>query len=343
MNVLAIYTNFKHHGEFGGYKQILKFIKPKFTLGIFSGYGNSNFLGRYPWLYEFIAWYKYRKKVDLIHLLYGEDYFRFSSILFPNKKIVVSFHQPENVLRNDVKFGNYRGRVGALTHKFTKNRFKKLHAAIVMEASQKNALATVMPSEKIHVLPLGTYLNRLDKIKPIDNLEIKHQIITVGVWERNWDEYFSVVEKCNLVYPNLKFILITRILPTEVKSRLGDFSNLEYLSDINDIELYKNYYCSIAQFLPVHSAAGNNTVLEGFSLGCPLIMTNVVSQEYPFRKSFTQFYDKGDVDRVIEILGKHVSISAEEISKNKKQIIDYAQQFSWESIARKTIEIYEKS
>jgi len=34
MKVLAILTRFKHHGEHSGYKQILKYIKPTFELGI---------------------------------------------------------------------------------------------------------------------------------------------------------------------------------------------------------------------------------------------------------------------------------------------------------------------
>lgn len=338
--VVAIRTDFKHHGPNAGYKQILNYIDTLAVLGIDENIGASRFKQKYQWYYEFEAIFKFGRKADVLHVMYGEDYFRFSSIFF-RKKVVASFHQPPELLRKEVETGAYRGRMAAVTHYFTRGRFKKLHAAIVMEGGQKEVLKSVMPEERIFVVPLGTYHDRLGKITNVEQKQKKVQVITVGQWLRNWDEYFKVVERCRSELPNLNFILVNRSLKEKYIQKCRDFPNLDYRNNVTDEELYTLYSTSIVQFLPVTSAAGNNAVLEGLSLGCPLLMTDVVSDEFPFKGEFVDLYEPGNVNQIMFHLRKYIGFSYQKHEDLKSRAIAFSFNFSWHAIAEKTKEIYE--
>ena len=80
---ISVCTKFAHHGEKGGYKQLLRFTRPQWVTGIDETSPQSlfqkNFSSRYKWLYEFsAAAYARMRQIPLIHLLYAEEYFRFS-------------------------------------------------------------------------------------------------------------------------------------------------------------------------------------------------------------------------------------------------------------------------
>src|ERR1044072_3393663 len=116
MRVLAIRTDFSHHGERYGYKQILKYIDPLMVIGINvrDPLQRRFFLkGRYQWLFEFEA-FRFRDKIDLVHILYGEDYYRWSGSLFGKTPVVATFHQPPEILEREVLKGDVRGRDAGL-------------------------------------------------------------------------------------------------------------------------------------------------------------------------------------------------------------------------------------
>jgi hypothetical protein len=127
LKILIIRTDFKHHGKDSGYKQILNYIHPYRIFGINEREENVSipyFKLKYQWLYEFDT-YKNKGMGDLVHILYGEDYFRWSTKLFTKIPVVATFHQPADLLEREVIYGDYRGRIGKLTHLLSKNRFKK--------------------------------------------------------------------------------------------------------------------------------------------------------------------------------------------------------------------------
>ena len=123
MKVLAIRSDFMHHGAHSGYKQILNYTDPYKVIGVNerSSVKQSKILNAYCWPYEFVG-YRYRKEIDLVHHLYADEFFRFSTRLF-NSPIIGTFHQPPDLLERDVIYGDLRGRVAKLTHRLNKNRF----------------------------------------------------------------------------------------------------------------------------------------------------------------------------------------------------------------------------
>jgi len=107
MKVLAILTRFKHHGEHSGYKQILRYIKPTFELGINEDDGSEVGVlkSKYQWLFEWQS-FRFRNHVDIVHVMYGEDYLRFSPYLFRRIPVVATFHQPAASLEREILRGD---------------------------------------------------------------------------------------------------------------------------------------------------------------------------------------------------------------------------------------------
>lgn len=340
--VLVIRTDFRHHGDNFGYKQILKFIKPIKILGVNerSEQKISLLKKKYQWLFEFEAFTK-RKGIDLVHILYGEDYYRWSAFLFRKIPVVATFHQPPEILEREVLKGDVRGRIGRITHTLTTSRFKKLSAAIVTNPSQKRVLEKVMSSDRIHYIPLGIYIDVLnakfrDIIVPKTG-KWKVNIITVGNWMRDWDFYILVIERC----PDFHFHLVDRKISRELLDRISRLENVSYYPDLPDEELFELYKSADMQFLPVLGIAGSNAFLQGLALGCPTLVTgfdNDPEENY----DFIRHYRRNDVTDCIDKMKAIADLPENEKTQLRKMANQYANQFSWESVAARTKELYRK-
>ncbi len=344
IKVLAIRTDFAHHGEDFGYKQILKYTNPFEVIGI-NERGElktrSMLKKKYQWLFEFDA-LKWRKKIDLVHILYGEDYFRFSSFLFKKVPIVATFHQPASILRREVLVGDYRGRIGRLTHLLVKNRFKNLAAAIVTNKTQIDVLKLVMPQEHIHYIPLGLHIESFNESfnKSItgENNSNKQDInvITVGNWQRDWEFYLKVVSH----QYNWTFHLVNRNIELDLLKKFESYKNIRFYPDISDEDLFALYLKADFQFLPVTGIAGSNAFLQGLALGCPVVMTNINADEFCNENEIISLYEK---DNLMDCFDKMNSFANMPVNIKKNIHVkanQYANQFSWEYVATKTIELY---
>lgn len=344
MKVLAIRTDFKHHGDRFGYKQILKFTKPYKVIGIDernSKHSIPVLKARYPWLFEFEA-LKFRKRVDLIHILYGEDYYRWSSYLFRSVPVVATFHQPSETLLREIQKGDVRGKIGKLTHKLTKSRFKRLAAAIVTNPSQINVLRMVMDEKRIHYIPIGIHVEELNELfhsKPPRSKTPGHSgmnIITVGTWLRDWKYYFKFVDKC----PQHHFHLIDRKMEPDTKIEVDKRRNITYHSNVNDKELFRLYQTCDLQFLPVTGIAGSNAFLQGLALGCPTLVTYFEGDPVESGSKFIWYYKRDDVEDGINKLEEIQKLTNKDYQIIQEAANRYANEFSWKSIAEKTLKLY---
>ena len=267
--IIAIRTVFNHHAKHSGYRQILKYIRPAKVYGINEKEPNKNYLlRRYRFLYEIIAKvYSDPKKINLVHIMYGEEYYRLSNILFKSIPIVVTFHQPPKILKNEITKGNFSGRVMGFLHKINKNRFKKISAAIVVNENQKSILSRVIPKSKIHVLPLGLNFNYLNNFRIENKIKRQNIILTVGNWQRDWNFYFEFVKKMQIQKPEFQFILINRVLPQEYLLKIKKYKNLKYFFNASTKQLYTYYLKSKIQFLPFLGSTANNSINESIALG----------------------------------------------------------------------------
>jgi glycosyltransferase involved in cell wall biosynthesis len=339
MRILAIRTDFTHHGDRSGYKQILKFINPEIVIGNDERNQTTRWflLKKYPWLYEFIAWRK-RKQFDLLHILYGEDYFRFSSLLLRHKPVVVTFHQPADVLMKDIVSGTYRGRVGRLTHLITKSRFKRLAAAIVTNPQQAEALKTVMPANKIHYIPLGIHLDNIDGFLSKHSESKKSgrpRVITVGNWLRDWSFYCSVVAKC----PQFDFILVNKGFLESEKVQFKQYKNVAYHENVTDELLFESFRTSMVHFLPVTGFAASNAFLQGLALGCATVLTDIDASHLQ-NKSFIALYERNNLQDAIDKISCYIKATESEHDTQFQNARAYVLEYSWENVANRTIKIY---
>ncbi|MCC6600478.1 MAG: glycosyltransferase [Crocinitomicaceae bacterium] len=345
MNVLVLLTDFSHHGEHSGYKQILQFIQPAFVLGVNErkGIHTTGLRSKYQWIFEWDIW-KHRKEADLIHIMYAEDYLRFSPLLYPDIPIVATFHQPAESLEREIASGDMKGRMGKITHRLSKNRFGKLAAAIVTEAGQKKVLSRVMPSEKIHIIPLGVHLSgfreTFDSLKKSSEPMVPCRVVTVGHWLRDWDFYFRVIDRCADLMTGWEFVIINRRLEGNLLEKINQRQNVKWIKDASSEELKKILYTSAVHFLPVTAASGNNAVIESLAMGCPVVMTDVFNSSFHIGAPAVTLYKKNSLEEAITYLENFVNLNADARKRVKEATFASSAAFDWSEIARKTQEVY---
>ena len=259
--------------------------------------------------------------------------------MFKKTPVVVTFHQPVETLQREVLKGDMRGRVGRITHRLTQSRFKKLAAAIVTSPSQIAVLEKVMPLEKIHYIPIGLHVETLNK-KFAERLKKNKTtpltVLTVGTWMRDWNFYFKIVEAS----PEKNFHLVDRKISKDVFKQASEFKNLTYHADLSDEELFDLYLVADFQFLPVSGAAGSNAFLQGLALGCPTLITDLGYKEAGDLDDFVIYYEKGNLTDCMNKINVVANYSDSERKLAEQKANMFANQFSWQEIANKTMNLY---
>jgi glycosyltransferase involved in cell wall biosynthesis len=214
----------------------------------------------------------------------------------------------------------------------------------VTESNQKEVLSKVMPADKIHVIPLGVHLENFHAaFHRLHAQQVPHEattIITVGNWLRDWDTYVEVAGYCRQHFPAWTFQLVNRKLPADVASRLEGLSNVSLHSDVSDDELKRMLYLARVHFLPVRSASGNNALMEGLAMGCPAVMTDVVSAGFPLRGNSVLLHARADRDDAIRCIRSIVDMDDAQYALLRKNTFELSSGYDWKSVAARTLEVY---
>jgi glycosyltransferase involved in cell wall biosynthesis len=274
-----------------------------------------------------------------LHILYAETYLRFSPWLFGSIPVVATYHQPPTVLRKNLLYGSQTGRISDLIHRVTRNRFKKISAAIIISEDQRPVLEEFVNPHKIHLVPLGASAEHLisqeTRLRQLRDLD---HILTVGNWLRDWEFYFDFVEHCRTSHPSWRFTLIARNLPPNWHARVKNASNISWERDAGDEALLSAYANANCLFLPLLETTGNNTVNEALAMGCPIV-TNA-SLGIPDEVSLVTRCgkSKGEFIAAIE-RWRNASDSAREIYRLTAQ--NAVRQLDWSVTASKTLDVYQ--
>ncbi len=342
VKILAIATKYKHHAKNGGYIQLAEHLNPTYLIGIDETKERQpHYLFRaYKWLYEFVAFLRFRRKIDLIHIYYGEEYFRFSTLLFPNIPVIATFHQPPTRLRYEIEKGGTGGRIARWAHRLAKNRFQQLAAAIVLEEQQKEILSRVMPAERIHVIYHGIDVAHYEPFRSDSVAPVPNQIITVGNWLRDWAFYKEVIATAQTKQPDLKFILVNRSLNEDILEELRVFPNFSYKTDVSDQGLIQLLQESKVHFLPLIEATANNSVMESLAVGCPLVMPGIFSNDYQLSNSSILFFERGKAIAALEKILTVMEAAPDNYQSLLRDGYQVISRFDWKQIAKSTREVY---
>lgn len=339
---VAISWYFAHHAGHNGYKQILVHTKPSATVGIDERQPPEvdRWLRAYPWLYEFRAVFTHRRNpCEILHILYGETYFRFSPWLFGSVPVVVTFHQPPQVLRRNLVAGDDTGRVSRMVHRLTKGRFRKISAAIIINEGQRAVLEQFVPADRIHLIPLGA--STLPLIEAESRLRCEPDplaILTVGNWLRDWGFYFDYVDYCRNHHPDWRFRLVNRNLPSVWHERVQAAANLSWLQDLDDEALLKEYAGATCLFLPLLEATGNNAVNEAFAMGCPIISNADLGM--PDEHAIVTRCDKTHGGFSSEI-ARWQDATAQQRSELRERSQRAVRSLDWSIVGGKTLDLYQ--
>lgn len=343
MKVFAILTRFLHHKPDGGYKRLLSEFEEIPDLQV-TEFGNDEtnelfprtridkLQSRYKWLAEWRAWkYAMTEQPDLVHIMYGEEYFRFGHRLFTGTPLIATFHQPSDVLDRELRQGDHGGRIAGFAHRINKNRFQSLAAAIVTNPDQKVVLEQFMPEDKIHVIPLGVDV----RASVATNDSARNGILTLGNWFRDWDLYLKVVERM----PAQQFHLVNRQLPSEVADKVGSLPNCTYHKDIGDTALHELIHRCHSAFLPLKKLAGSNALLELLAGGLPIIMSNANAGVWrQYSPECVALFESNNVEQAVKLLEQKIGSTS---FAHRAECIEIAKSFSWESAAERTYQLYQ--
>jgi glycosyltransferase involved in cell wall biosynthesis len=291
-------------------------------------------------MYEFqAAWVAGRVRADLIHVLYAENYFRFLKFIRDDIPVVLTFHQPADLLESELRTGAAQGRVAALTHRLTRSRFRRADAAIITSESQRGPLAKYIDESRIHHIPLGVSAGELMAIaRSIPEPERRQTILTVGNWKRDWLLYFDTVRRCRAERPSWRFVLINRQLASQWMEVIPSLDNLKFLRGVDDLGLHRAYREAAVQFLPVTGASGNNAVNESLAFGCPVVS----NMDLGFGESCNDVVVNAGSEQssIIKALERVLLASESGRADVGARAADMVARRDWSVIAARTLDVY---
>jgi len=221
--------------------------RPYYTLGLFliEGTAAVHMLGHRRFLYHAV-----KGDSDLWFLP------RVSRLT--DNLLVASFHEPPSRLK-----------FWAIHERITRH----LAGAILLAASQRSHFATLLPSERIFVVPHGV---DTDHFRPAERTCDEPICITVGSHLRDADTITRAMEFAWRENPRVRLIVVGTRRPTDANAppELED-PRVQFLDYLGDPELLHAYQASRVAILSLTDAVANNALLEAMACALPVVATDV--------------------------------------------------------------------
>jgi glycosyltransferase involved in cell wall biosynthesis len=320
-----------YHSKYSGYERLIDSINPKKTYltidfprlsKLTYPFRMAKFMSRF---YTSVDAEKtaLRDDSDILHHVYGEDTFLLSGFKHfrKDKKIVVTFHQPPERFIKIMPF-------------YWKRVVKNADCIIVLSPSQKDFFRKELGSENVFLIPHGIDTDYFSPVKEKDSTD--QFCLAVGDHLR---DYNTLIEAMKIAAPGLpsgfKLVIVSR------KLKGINQENIILKSGITDGELLELYRRASFLVLPLKSATANNVLLEGMACGLPVVTNRLEDISYYTKDGGCLYYDGEDTGGLARQIIK-IARSKDLQEKLGKEARKRAEELSWDEIARRTLEVYEK-
>ncbi len=253
---------------------------------------------------------------DLVfHFIYGEnDYYKLSRFIWPQNKIVCTFHQPFEWFEK-------------------KNWEKKLLSIdkiTVLSDKEIDRFKKITGKNNVAFTPHGI---STDFYKPDLNVKKEKMILTVGNWLRDYEFADKVYQKLLSEAPDLHIVVVSN---KENQKLLTPHERLSFMSGITDEELLNLYLRCSVLFLPLIRYTANNSLLEAAACGCNIVIASDSPDNSYIPNNYLSLCKMNETETI-------ATINSALTTEYNIQLSDYVKEnYSWEVVAKK-MEEYLKS
>ncbi|MCG8326130.1 MAG: hypothetical protein MI974_00535 [Chitinophagales bacterium] len=198
--------------------------------------------------------------------------------------------------------------------------------------------------KKIQAIPQGNYISIYNDIQP-KNLRSKWNasqddlilLVFGGIREgKGILKFLSAFEK--VTYPGIKIIIAGGSESDRMTKTLHDISKrddriITEIRYIEDSEVPSYFYSSDYTVLPYEYILNSGTATLSFGFGVPIIVNSIPTLVNVYDSPFTLQGNLHETDQLEEVI-HNASINKKDMLKMRKDTLEFAEQYTWERVAK---------
>ncbi|NES81876.1 MAG: glycosyltransferase family 4 protein [Moorea sp. SIO2B7] len=223
-----------------------------------------------------------------------------------------------------------------------------LDALIVLASREVAYFEQYLPG-RVYFIPHGVDTGFFrPKEKPIDSVENSQffRCVFSGKYLRDFQTLAEVIDRVIARNPGIKFDLVvprkSRILNDALLMRIARHEQVFWHAELSDEQLLEIYQQASMLILPIIDCTANNGLLEAISCGLPVVSNDVGGLRDYTQNTFADLLPVGDVEGMTNAILKLADDPQARIMRGKAARLFAEQNLSWNQIAHKTLEVYDK-
>lgn len=258
---------------------------------------------------------------SLFHFVYPENSYYFSGQHVSRRtRLVATYHQPAAECREFI---------------LKTEAIRRLDAVILLSESQREFFEPLVGSSRVHVVPHGIDLGFFH---PADRVARAPRVLVVGSWLRDLDTMAATLAILEQSAPHVAFDVVTAAAN---RSRFDTLSNVTFHTGITDADLLGLYHRATVAALPLSGAAANNALLEAMACGLPIVATDLPAVREYTTSEGARYVPRSRPDLFADTIGAVLDAGEGELRRMGQANRRHAERFSWPTVARQTVAVYE--
>ena len=263
---------------------------------------------------------------DLVHALYSV------ASVFPSFRhptIATTHIIPEINPRDPWLF--YKGMIQRIL-------FNRVDRIITVSTNLHEILSDRYGSDRVIYIPLGIDVT---SFRPgiVDVEEMRHSLLKgkyqhIALMVGNHGVNHDMIKNLIRAHPQILFIILGKPLSA------SDLQNTKYVSNISEEELIRLYEVADIYFRPLRFATANCALLEAMAMGKTIVI-NKIPGVVDYVNENEAYLAKNDEDFPVQF-SKAIENADERRRKGEQARRRAEQEFAWEHITRRTIEVYKE-